>query len=69
MKVTESKEMAIEMAKAHGVDFTKDVFEISISNKGLLHELAKSCRYKKSRTSCLSLGGAFYVHLQKIVNK
>lgn len=69
MKVTQSKLDAIEMAKAHGIDFSKDVFEISISDKGLLHDLAKACRYKKSRTSCLSLGGAFFVHLQKIVNK
>lgn len=60
-----SKSEAIEQAKTYGIDFSKDVFEISISDKSFMAELAKKARYKKSKTSCVSTGSAFFLNLKK----
>jgi arginine utilization protein RocB len=60
-----TKQQAIEKAKTYGIDFSKDVFEISISDKSYMSELAKEAGYKASKTSCLSTGSAFFEHLKK----
>lgn len=62
-----SKSEAVEQAKAYGIDFSKDVFQISISDKSYLSELATKAGYRKSKSTGLSTGGAFFVHLQKFL--
>ena len=66
-----SKETAITRAINEGISFDDNLspYQLSISEKTYMHELAKLCGYRKSATSCFSLGSAFYVHLQKIANK
>ena len=65
MKIIPSKLDCIKEAKEYGIDFAKDVFELSISDKSFMAELAKRAGYRKSRTSTLSRGSAFFVHLVK----
>ncbi len=67
MRTKISKAEAIARAKAEGIDFSKDVFEISMSDKSAMAELAKLAGYKKSASSCLSTGSAFFVHLKKYI--
>ena len=62
-----SKTEAIARAKAEGIDFEKDVYQISISDKSFMADLAKEAGYKKSASSCLSTGSAFFVHLKKYI--
>ena len=66
-----SKATAITRAINEGIAFDENLspFQLSISDKTYMHELAKECGYRKSATSPYSLGSAFYVHLQKIANK
>jgi hypothetical protein len=63
------KNLIIKELKSKGFSFSRNVFELSFSDKNLLYDLAKKCKYRKSKSSCLSLGGAFYLHLQKIESK
>lgn len=60
-----SKSEAIKKAKDNGINFDRDVFEISISDKSFMAELAKESGYKKSKSSCLSTGSAFFLNLKK----
>jgi len=67
MKQKISKQFAILKAKKYGIDFEKDVYQISISDKSFMADLAKETGYKKSASSCLSTGSAFFVHLKKYI--
>ena len=60
-----SKSEAIEKARTYGIDFSKDVFEISISDKSYMAELARKAGYKKSKSACLSTGSCFFLNLKK----
>jgi hypothetical protein len=64
-----SKEEAMNLAINEGIDFALSPFQISISDKTYLSELAKRCGYKKSKTSPFSTGSAFFVHLQKMYTR
>lgn len=60
-----TKETALEIATKNGIDFSKDVFQLSISEKSTMAEIAKKVGYKKSKTATVSTGSAFFLHLQK----
>lgn len=47
------------------IDFTADVFALSHSQRCALRDAAKAHGYRKSITSCLSTGAAFFVYLVK----
>lgn len=53
------------LAASHQIDFTADVFTLSHSQRVALVDAAKACGYRKSITSCLTLGGAFFQYLAK----
>ena len=63
------KKLIIKELKNKGFSFSRNVFELSLLDLNLLSDLAKKCKYRKSKNSYLSLGGAFYLHLQKIESK
>lgn len=52
----------------NGMSFKKDVVQISQSDLMLLAKWAKLTKYRKSATSPMSTGAAFYLHLQKKVS-
>lgn len=52
-----------------GVDFNKDAFQLSSTEKSLMADAAKECKYRKPKTSYFGLGGSFFLHLQKIYQK
>lgn len=60
-------EVRNQMAK--GVNFEKGVFEISLSLKSELSDVAKKYHYKRSKTAYCGLGGSFYLCLQKVYNQ
>ena len=66
-----SKQTAITRAINEGISFDKGAspYCLSLGEKTYLHELAKECGYRKSKTSVWSLGCAFYLNLQKTHNK
>lgn len=63
------KKAIISDLQSKGIDFSKDVFTLSLSDKTLLAESAKACKYRKPKNGYFGLGGSFYLHLQKIANK
>lgn len=65
MKAKLTKVDAIRKAKEYGIDFSKDGFELSISDKSYMAELAREMGYKKSSTCCVSTGHAVFIHLKK----
>lgn len=69
MKKKITKWEAIEKCRENGITFGADmcVYQLSISDKTFLAELAKECGYRKSASSCLSTGSAFYNHLFKMI--
>jgi hypothetical protein len=54
---------------AKGVDFEKGVFEISLSLKSELADVAKKYHYKRSKTAYCGVGGSFYLLLQRVYNQ
>lgn len=64
-----SKTMLINELKAQGFDFEKNVFELSHSERTMFNDYAKEFRYKKPKNGYHSLGGHFYMHLQKLNQK
>lgn len=49
-----------------GLDFELDAFQLSNTDKILLADAAKECKYRKPKNSYFGLGGSFFLHLQKI---
>ena len=66
MKNKGVKQLIICDLIAGGLDFNKNAFELSTSEKTMLAERAKECNYKRPAASYFGLGGAFFLHLQKI---
>jgi hypothetical protein len=69
LKFTIMKNLIIKELKSKGFSFSRNVFELSSFDINLLSDLAKKCKYRKPKNSYLCLGGAFYLHLQKIESK
>lgn len=63
----ELKSIIISRLINDGFDFTRNVYQLSISELSYFSELAKQCKYKGTKTH--SKGFSFYIHLQKIYNK
>lgn len=66
MKNQGLKHIIISECIAKGIDFGKDAFQLSSTEKSILAEYAKECKYKRPKTSYFGIGGAFFLHLQKI---
>lgn len=66
MKNLSFKKYIIEVLQFKGIDFEKDAFQLSGTEKSILAEYAKECKYKRPKTSYFGIGGAFFLHLQKI---
>lgn len=66
MKNQGIKHIIISECIAKGIDFEKDAFQLSNTEKSILSEYAKECKYKRPKTSYFGIGGAFFLHLQKI---
>jgi len=64
-----SKEDALAIALEMWVDFNKPAAVMSISTLSELSELAKKTGFRKSSSSSMSTGTAFFYHLQKLYNK
>lgn len=69
MNFISSKLMLVNELKSKGFDFSRSVFELSFSERTMLNEYAKEFGYKKPKTSYHSLGGCFYMHLQRLNKK
>lgn len=66
------KENAINYLISKGINFEKDVFELSGFSNSILHDTAKKCRWKPSPNNrCLSgvLHARFFLYLQKYYYK
>lgn len=57
------------LAKQEGIDFTADVHTLYSGQRIALQDMAKAVSWRKSQTSCLSLGAAFFVYLAKDVKQ
>lgn len=66
MKNLSFKKYIIGVLQFKGVDFEKDAFQLSSAEKSILVEYAKECKYKRPKTSYFCIGGAFFLHLQKL---
>ena len=66
MKNQGLKQVIISECIAKGIDFEKDAFQLSSTEKSILSEYAKECKYRKPVNSYFCIGGAFFLHLQKI---
>jgi hypothetical protein len=53
------------MVKVEGIDFTADPHALRISQQCALADMAKAISWRKSPTSPLSLGLAFFVYLAR----
>lgn len=60
---------AIRELKAKGVNFGKDVFALSSSDRSQLDEAARKYGYKRPKTSYFARGGAFFLCLQRLYNR
>lgn len=69
MKNQGIKQLIISELIAKGIDFNKDAFGLSGTEKTMLADYAKECKYRRSKTSYFGLGGSFFLHLQKIYKK
>lgn len=69
MKNQGIKQLIISELIAKGLDFNKDVFQSSGTEKTMLADYAKECKYRRPKTSYFGLGGSFFLHLQKIYQK
>ncbi|MCR5270574.1 MAG: hypothetical protein K6D91_06105 [Prevotella sp.] len=54
---------------AKGIDFEKDAFELPLSVKSELAEVAKKYGYRKPKDSYFGLGGSFYCCLQRVYKR
>lgn len=66
------KEKAINYLISKGINFEKNVFELSDFSNSILHDTAKKCRWKPApNNSCLSgiLYARFFLYLQKYYYK
>ena len=61
--------MRAMLAKSHDIDFTKEVFQLSHSQRIGLSDMAKAVGYRKSVSSSLSLGAAFFVYLVRGIDE
>lgn len=66
MKNQGIKQLIISELIAKGLDFNKDAFQLSGTEKTMLADYANECKYKRPKTSYFGIGGAFFLHLQKI---
>lgn len=55
------------LEKQHGVNFHGDVHAVGISGLTACAEMAKAICWRKSQTSSMSLGAAFFVYLSRDV--
>lgn len=69
MKNQGIKQLIISELIAKGINFEAGPFQLSNTEKSLLAEYAKECKYRRSNTSYFGLGGSFFLHLQKIYQK
>jgi len=54
-----------ELDKSLGLKFGNDPHTLSFSERVALQDVARAVCWRKSITSCLSLGAAFYVYLSR----
>lgn len=69
MKNQGIKQIIISECIAKGIDFEQDAFQLSSTEKSILSEYAKECKYKRPKNGYFCTGGAFFLHLQKIYKK
>lgn len=69
MKNQGIKQIIICELISKGVDFNKDAFQLSSTEKSLLADAAKECKYRRPKNSYFGLGGSFFLHLQKLYKK
>ena len=62
-----TRQQAKAIAVIYGIDFTKDFYQISSSQVGLLVDLAKKSKYRKPKTANGSTGRYFFDHLKNKV--
>lgn len=53
------------LAKSDGLVFGNDPHTLSMSQRCSLQDMARAVSWRKSISSCLSLGAAFYVYLSR----
>ena len=53
------------LAADAGLSFGNDPHTLSHSQRSALHDMARAVCWRKSISSCLSLGAAFYVYLSR----
>lgn len=53
------------LAKSDALVFGNDPHTLSFSQRSALQDMARAVSWRKSITSCLSLGAAFYVYLSR----
>lgn len=57
------------LAADAGLSFGNDPHTLSFSQRSALHDMARAVCWRKSISSCLSLGAAFYVYLSRDAGK
>lgn len=57
------------LADSAGLVFGNDPHTLSFSQRSALHDMARAVVWRKSISSCLSLGAAFYVYLSRDAGK
>ena len=66
MKNQGIKQVIITQCIAAGINFEGSPFELSGRECTILADYAKQVHYRKPRGSYFAIGGAFFLHLQKI---
>lgn len=66
---TRRKAIRSYLAAAVALDFAADPHALTHAQRGALHEMAKAVSWRKSISSPLSLGLAFFVYLARDVAK
>lgn len=57
--------MRAHLGETNDLRFDLDPHELTFSQRSALSDMAKAVSWRKSPTSCLSLGAAFYVYLSR----
>lgn len=57
--------MRAHLGETNELRFDLDPHELTFSQRSALSDMAKAVSWRKSPTSCLSLGAAFYVYLSR----
>lgn len=57
------------LEKSDDVEFGNDPHTLTFSQRTALQDMARAVSWRKSISSCLSLGAAFYVYLSREVSK